>query len=47
MKAISMQNVAIIYHRRNAYRVNFTFMSRNDAYNLMKNTLIIDKRGVL
>ena len=47
LKAISMQNLAIIYHRGNAYRVNFAFMSRNDAYNLIKNANIIDKKGVL
>ena len=47
MKANIMQNLAIIYHRRNAYRVNFVFMSKNDAFNLIKNSNIIDKKGVL
>ena len=47
MKANSMQNLAIIYHRGNAYRVNFVFMSNNDAFNLIKNSNIIDKKGVL
>ena len=47
MKAMSMQNLAIIYHRKNAYRVNFTFMNKNDAYNLMKKANIIGKKGVL
>ena len=47
MKTISFNNLAIIYCRGNAYRVNFTFMSRNDAYNLIKNANIIDKKGVL
>ena len=46
-KANSMQNVAIIYHRGNSYRVNFVFMSKNDAFNLIKNSNIIDKKGVL
>ena len=36
MKAISFNNLAIIYCRGNAYRVNFTFMSRNDVYNCSK-----------
>ena len=31
MKAISMQNIAIIYHDGQAYCVNFAFVSRNDA----------------
>ena len=36
MKASSMQNLAIIYHKGNAYRVNFVFMGKNDAFNLTK-----------
>ena len=47
IKAISMQNIAIIYHDGHAYRVNFTFMSRNHTFNLMQNSIIIDKKGVL
>ena len=47
MKANSMHNLAVAYNKGNAYRVNFTFMSRNDAYNLIKNANIIDKKGVL
>ena len=46
-KVTSMQNLAIIYHGGNAYRVNFVFMSENDAFNLIKNSNIIDKKGVL
>ena len=46
-KATSMQNLAIIYHEGNAYRVNFVFMSKNDTFNLIKNSNIIDKKGVL
>ena len=46
-KAASMQNLAIIYHGGNAYRVNFVFMSKNDVFNLIKNSNIIDKKGVL
>ena len=47
MKATSMQNLAIIYHGENAYRVDFVFMSKNDAFHLIKNSNIIDKKGVL
>ena len=47
MKANSMQNLAIIYHKGNAYRVNFVFTSKNDAFNLIKKSNIIDKKGVL
>ena len=42
-----MQNIFIIYHDGHAYRVNFAFMSRNDAFNLMKKSVIIDKKGTL
>ena len=41
VKANSMHN------NGSSYRINFVFMSKKDALNLMKNALIIDKRGVL
>ena len=47
VKALSMQHLTIIYHGRNAYRVNYMFMSKNDAFNLIKNSIIIDKEEVL
>ena len=47
LKAISMQNLAIINHNGNAYPVNFTFMSKKDAFNLIKNAVIIDRKGTL
>ena len=46
VKAVSMQHLTIIYHSGNAYRVNYMFMSRNDAFNVRKNSIIIDKKGV-
>ena len=42
-----MQNLAIINHDGNTYRVNFAFMRKNGALNLIKNALIIDKKGIL
>ena len=47
LKVISMQNLAIINHTGNYYRVNFAFMSKKDASNLIKNAVIIDKKGIL
>ena len=47
IKAISMQHLAIVYHGENSYRINFVFMSKDDAFNLIKNSIIIDKKGVL
>ena len=47
LKAISMQNLAIINHNGNHFRANFAFMSKKDAFNLIKNAIIIDKKGTL
>ena len=47
LKAISMQNLAIINHNENHYRVNFAFIRKKDAFNLIKNVAIIDKKGTL
>ena len=47
MKAISMRNLCIEYNNGNTYRINFVFMSKNDALNLIKNAVIIDKKGTL
>ena len=47
LKATSMQNLAIAYHDENAYRVVFVFMDKKDAFNLIKNAVIIDKKGTL
>ena len=47
MKANSMQNLAIVYHGENAYRVIFVFVSKKDVFNLIKNVAIIDKKGTL
>ena len=47
LKAISMHNLCIGYNNGNAYRINFVFMSKSDALNLIKNAVIIDKKGVL
>ena len=47
LKAISMQNLATINHNGNAYRINFAFVRKKDAFNLIKNAVIIDKKGTL
>ena len=47
MKAVSMQNLAIINHNGNHHRVNFAFMSKKDAYNLIKNAVIMGEKGAL
>ena len=47
LKAISMKNVAIVYHGEQAYCINFASMSKNDAFNLIKNSVIINEKGIL
>ena len=47
LKAVSMKNLTIINHNGNHYRVNFAFIGKKDAYNLIKNATIIDKKGTL
>ena len=44
LKAVSIKNFAIINHNGNHYRVNFAFMSKKDAYNLIKNTVIMGEK---
>ena len=47
LKAISMKNLAIIDHNGNHYRVNFAFISKKDASNLIKNAVIMREKGTL
>ena len=42
-----MQNLTIINHNGNHYRVNFAFMIKKDAYGLVKNAVIMDEKGTL
>ena len=47
MKSVSMQNLTIINHNGNYYRVIFAFMSKKDASNLINNAVIMGKKGTL
>ena len=44
-KAMSFNNIAIVYVKGNAYRIHFWYMSKNDAINIMNG--LANKRGVL
>ena len=46
-KAISFNNIAIIYIKGNAYRIHFWSMSKDDAINIMNGYNLVDKRGLL
>ena len=47
LKAIRIKNLVTVYCGEQAYRINFASMSKNDAFNLIKNSVITDKRGTL
>ena len=47
MSLKAVKNLAIINHNGNHYRVNFAFISKKDAYNLIENVTIVDKKGTL
>ena len=44
---MSFNNIAIVYVEGSAYRINFWYMSKNDAINIMNDSILLDKRGVL
>ena len=47
MKAVSMQNLTIVNHNGNYYRVILAFMTKKDAYNVIKNAIIIGEKETL
>ena len=47
MKTVSSQNLTTINHNGNYYRVIFAFMSKKDAYNLIKNAVIPGEKETL
>ena len=47
MKTVSTQDLTIINHTGNYYRVIFAFMTKKDAYNLIKNAIIMGEKGTL
>ena len=46
-KAVSFNDVAIAYIKGSAYRIHFWYMSKDDAINIINNSSLIDKMGVL
>ena len=43
-KAMSFNNIAIVYVKGSAYRINFRYMSKDDAINIMNGSNLVDKR---
>ena len=46
-KAMSFNDVAIVYVKGSAYRIHFWYMSKDDAINIMNGSNLVDKSGVL
>ena len=46
-KALSFNDVAIVYVKGSSYRIYFWYMSNDDAINIMNNSNLVDKKGVL
>ena len=40
-------NVAIVYVKGSAYRINFWYMIKDDAINIMNSSNLVDKMGAL
>ena len=46
-KAMSFNNIAIIYVKGSAFRINFCYMSKDDGVNIMTGSNLVVKKGVL
>ena len=44
---MSFNNAAIVYVKESAYRINFWYMSKDDAINIMNGSNLVDRMGVL
>ena len=46
IKAVTFNDVAVVFVKGNDYRIHFSFMSKNDAINLL-NSSVLSNKGVL
>ena len=46
-KAINFNNVAIVFVKGGDYRIHFWYMSKDDAINILKNSDLNEKSGLL
>ena len=44
---MSFNNIAIVYIKESACRIHFWYMSNDDAINIMNDSNLVHKRGVL
>ena len=46
-KAVSFNDVAIVYVKGSAYKIHFWYMSKDDTINMMNNDTLIEEMGIL
>ena len=46
-KAMSFNDVAIVYVKGSAYRIHFWSFTKSDAISIMNYSNLVDKKGVL
>ena len=46
-KAMSFNDVAIVYVKGSAYRIHFWSCTKSDAISIMNNSNLVDKKGIL
>ena len=46
-KCNKLKNIAIVHVKKSVYRIYFLYMSKHEAKQLMTNSNLIDKKGVL
>ena len=46
-KPNDLKNIAIVHVKKSAYRIYFLGMTKHEAKKLMKNSNLIDKKGIL
>ena len=47
IKTVSIKNLTVVYSKKNAYRIQFMNISKDDATSILHNFNSIDKKGVL
>ena len=45
-KAMTFNNIAIVYVKGSTYSINFWYMNKDDTINIMNGSNLVDKRGV-
>ena len=44
---MSFNNITIVYVKGNVYRIHVSYMSKDEAINIINVSNLVDKRGVL